>query len=230
MASADLKPTESQAQPETGGLEQEVQVVENPEGPSRKRIPDYQLEAVAIYVTEGASAQDISDATGISLNSVRYLIAGKNATFNRFLDAYRSKAMKCVMAHRFRLMDMLEAGYTAIQDALESNDLKLRSDTAWKLFDAVIPTSKDKEDPGIQIILNNPQVQTQLSDTINNVSGSLRSLKEMVAGKDPSRHVLLGDEALPVPEAQLKTKDTEALPAADEAEIHLDLVELYGED
>jgi hypothetical protein len=58
--------------------------------------------------------------------------------------------------------------------------------------------------------MNQPHIQTAVSNTMSAVAESLAGLQEAIAGQDPNAHILLGTDALPTPPSQLEVSGGEA--------------------
>lgn len=181
----------------------------------RERGKLHQLEAIAQMCTMGTPPGTMAAVTGLSEGYInRLLTDGRNETFNKLRESYLEKNLKTLVGARFRLADTIDQVHEALQDALNGKDMRLRTETAWKIWDQVVPkldNGKEHATPdSIQLIINQPHVQTQINETMANVADCLVGLREAVGSQIPDKHILLGAEALPIPESQLEVSKGEA--------------------
>jgi hypothetical protein len=189
-----------------------------------QRLSEHQLDAMAILCVEGVGGDEIARQVGVPREQVLAIIrGGRNQKFDKLLEGYKKKVLQSVMGHRFRLMDLLDDAYLAIDNAINNGDSKLRAETSWKLFEQVVPRPKDEQDHSLKIVINNPTVQAEMGKTINHIHESLDEMVDVLKHSDEDKHVLIGDEALPTPPVQLEISDAEALPSEEEADKNLDL-------
>lgn len=72
--------------------------------------------------------------------------------FIKYVEAFGDRFLQAQVQHTWNLMDMLEPAYQAVHAALTSQDKKLAADSAWKLFEQVIPQSRGLSlAPGTQV-------------------------------------------------------------------------------
>ena len=181
-----------------------------PEPPvSRERAKDYQLETIAQLSTLGTPVATMAQVTGLSERYVdRLLSGGRNEKFNKLRERYKETNLKNVIGSHFQLVDMIPQAIQAFSEALTGQDLRLRKETAQWIWDQVVPNlngknGSDKQD-ALSITINQPHVQTQIGETMANVAHMLSGLRDAISTQDPNAHVLIGEAALPVPEAQLE--------------------------
>lgn len=191
---------------------------EGPPGASlavpRQRLTDVALDAIAMLAAELVPAESISQGTGVELHKVRKLLRGHDERFNAILDGYRERRLRATGGHLFRLYQFHEAAYRAIEDGLASGDIKVRVDTAWKVFDRTVPAPKAK-DPAtpVDVTLNLPPAALeQLARASVEVQAFLSA--RTPGGPTPEerllKHVKVGEAALPRPPAQLQVELGEA--------------------
>lgn len=181
-----------------------------PEPPvSRERAKDYQLETIAQLSTLGTPVATMAQVTGLSERYVdRLLSDGRNEKFNKLRERYKETNLKNVIGSHFQLVDMIPQALQAFSDALGGQDVRLRKETAQWIWDQVVPNlngknGSDKQD-ALSITINQPHVQTQIGETMANVAYMLSGLRDAISSQDPNAHILIGTDALPVPEAQLE--------------------------
>lgn len=191
----------------------------------RERAKNYQLESLAQMAVLGIPPDTMAVTTGLSIEYVdRLLQERRNQTFNQFYDKYLAQRTKQATAGHFRLGDMLDKAFDGIEDAITANDVRVKAENSWKLVNRVIPDPNQKNDSGgTNITVNNPVIQTQVTQTMGAVAESLAGLKDIIAGQDPNAHILLGAEALPTPDSQLEVTEGEATldPTRDDPEQDL---------
>jgi hypothetical protein len=184
---------------------------------SRVRPKEYQLEAIAQMSTMGTPTGTMAAVTGLDEAYVNRLMSGKsnNQTFNKFREDYQRKNLRKTVGFQFELSDMLPEVLNAYRDGLQAHDPRLRFEVAKEIVNRVVPDLNGKNGKGhstdvFQFIVNQPQVQTQIGETMASVARSLDILRGEVQRQDPDAHVLLGAEALPIPESQLEVTGGEA--------------------
>lgn len=192
-----------------------------PEVVPRFRAKDHQLDFIAKLTAVGISPKAIEVQAGVPRGYVENLInnarTGKSKKFAEFLDTHREEVTKKVGDHAYKLGDLLGASYLALKNALEGTDLKLAADKGEKVIEmwqgAVgLNPSKSSESASVQI--NNPEqvnllisVQQEMNSHLKENVGSIKGMPSVL--DDP--HILIGEAALPTPEAQLEVKPGDAL-------------------
>lgn len=181
----------------------------------RERARDYQLEAIARLAVLGTPAATMSAVVGLSEPYINHLLSGKqNETFNKIHEGYKRQVLKNVVGAHFELAQMLPEALAAIRDALSAQDIRVRAENAKWVWQQIVPDFSGKKNghdvDTFQIILNQPEVRTQIGDTMESVASSLIRLRDAVATQASNHHVKLGLEALPVPPSQLQVEPGEA--------------------
>jgi hypothetical protein len=160
-----------------------------------------QLDTIAKCSISGLSTRDIAAYASCSDVTVRTLLkGGHNEKFDLLYAGWQKKALSTLVDHRFKLQEHLELAYGAIGDSLrQTNDARLRVETAWKLIDR-LTGHQDKAavnlNVGLQANVTAEQVHLAFGDIgsqLGDLLGSLRTQRGN--GRDP--HEKLGDEALP---------------------------------
>jgi hypothetical protein len=155
----------------------------------------------------GIAQETMATTTGLSVGYIKRLFEDKhNETFNRLRDDYIARRTKEVVGAHFELSAMLAESYGAIGEALRGGDKRVAAENAWRLIERVCPDPKQKDGGlnGLQIILNQPEIQTQVGETMTTVAECLLGLREAIAGQQADEHVLTGTDALPTPPSQLE--------------------------
>jgi AcrR family transcriptional regulator len=170
------------------------------ERPHRK-LQQAQYESLAIMHYNGLRVEQIAEALGVSEASVKYHLEGKSVGFNAVYDAYRDQIVRTQVQHNYRLTGLMEAGYEAVRDALMDKEgtvieRRLRKDTAFALFDRVIP-QEQKGLVNVEINQQNVTVQTEVRQTHGMLVEKFGELLQAALGQDPKRHVREGADALP---------------------------------
>lgn len=174
------------------------------------RISENRLDLVAKCALVGMSYSEIAEHTGLSKPTVAaWLRDGENPAFQAIYQDLREKDLQPWLDHRHRLRPMLDKSYRALEEALGSNNLQLKVDTAWRLirgftgFDA--PKAPVAAGPTLNLAQLNVSdgagesegAQRALAGVFQQLGDFLTSLRDHreSLGRDP--HERIGDEALP---------------------------------
>ena len=179
----------------------------------RERAKDYQLESLAQMAVLGIPPDTMAVTVGLQVEYVSRLLGERrNATFNKFYDKYLSQRTKQATEGHFRLGEMLDDAYAGIGEAITAKDIRVKAENSWRLVDRVNPDPNRKSEGAgsINVTMNQPHIQTQVTSTMTAVAESLVGLKEACAGQDPNAHILLGTDALPTPSSQHEVSGGEA--------------------
>jgi hypothetical protein len=153
-----------------------------------RRLATYQLDFVAMALTNAVPPDEIAAAVEVDPQYIRYLARRSNERFNKLWDGYRQQLLNETVAWRFKLAKLLPLGYDAIESALnQRKDLKLACEQAWLVMHAVIPQSRPATAAAPAVQLNfgaNAQVQALTADTMNGVFASINSLKAALLNGD----------------------------------------------
>jgi hypothetical protein len=151
--------------------------------------------------------------TGLETGYVTRLLGERrNKTFNKFHDQYLAQQTKQATEGHFRLSDMLDDAYTGIHDAITAGDVRVKAENSWRLVDRIHPDPNRKSEGSgtINVTMNQPHIQTAVSNTMSAVAESLAGLQEALADQDPNAHILVGTDALSVPPSQHEVSGGEA--------------------
>ena len=177
---------------------------------TRERAKDYQLEAIARLAVLGTPPATMAATVGLSEPYVNRLLSGKhNETFNKLHDDYKAQVLKNVVGAHFELAQKLPDALAAIGDSLLAQDIRVRAENAWRVWEKIVPDFSGRpknngETDSLQIILNQPQVRTQIGETMESVAQCLVGLREAISTQSPDQYVKLGTDALPTPPSQLE--------------------------
>jgi hypothetical protein len=180
---------------------------------TRERAKDYQLESLAQMAVLGIPADRMAVTSGLSVEYVeRLLTERRNKTFLRFHDKFMAERTSQATAGEFRLGSMLNKAYDGIEASLDASDIRVRSENSWRLVERMNPDPNRKGGSGgdINLTVNAPHIQTQVSNTMTAVAESLVGLRDALSNQDPNAHILLGADALPTPPSQLEVSEGEA--------------------
>jgi hypothetical protein len=180
---------------------------------TRERAKDYQLESLAQMAVLGIPPDTMGVTTGLSTEYVTRLVEERrNETFNRYHDKYLAQRTKNATEGHFRLGDILDKAYNGVEEAVEAKDIRVKAENSWKVIHHVTgdPNRKSEGQSGDNITINNPVVQTQVTNTMTAVAEALGGLQAAVAAQDPNAHILIGTDALPIPPSQLEVEQGEA--------------------
>jgi hypothetical protein len=161
----------------------------------------------------GTPAGTIAMVTGLSEGYIDRLLSGhsRNETFNKLREQYKEKNLRTLVGSRFELADLISKSLTVFNESLEAQDQRLRFESAKWIWDQVMPDLKSKNGDGHsdtwQITINQPHVQTAISDTMSSVAETLKGLHSTIASQDPDAHVKLGTDALNVSPTQLEVQE-----------------------
>ena len=203
----------------------------------RTQLKEYQLDVIARLSAMNANTpEQISITTGIPLAKITALYKGSNKTFNTLQSHYKELVMR---HHTGAMMDMVEKlpkCSQAIDGALESGDARLAKDTAFEIYDRVLPEmnprlnrGKPETEINLSFTHNNPQAAVILNETMDSVADMVRGLKDHLALEgEVISHELIGEQALPTPPGQLEVGGGEALPSVEDSDPgdHLDLIDI----
>ena len=171
-----------------------------------ERLKPYQLERVAMMVVSGFSPKVISKKTGIDEDHIGTLArGGTNNAFDRLRDSYDRMSTIGAERHKYRLLELGELTYGGVEECLNdgSKELKLKAAQAvWNElgFAKVNGQTNGELDP-LREALQNPQVQTQINETFQNINRLMQGISNWVEGggaDTAKRHEKIGTEALPV--------------------------------
>ncbi len=202
------------------------------------RLRDYQLDTIAqLSCFDANSPEQIASTTGVPAKTIINLLrGGQNRAFDELRSGYQQAVMRNFHGATMRMIDRMPMAEAAIETALQSNDVKVAADNAWKVFDRVLPQTQQKQggqsESSVSFIINNPQVHNELNATVTSVHGILDTLKDYLAGDGDraNSHTLLGSKALPIPVSQLEVGDGEALPDPKSTSAeNLNLIEMAEE-
>jgi len=210
-----------------------------PDLPSEKtspiRLRDYQLDTIAqLSCFDANSPEQISTTTGVPVKTVINLLkGGQNKSFDTIRAAYQQSVMKNFHGATMRMIDRMPKAEAAIERAIDSDDVKVAADNAWKVIDRVVPLASkrsDSQEGSVSFIINNPQVHNELNQTVSDVRGLMRGLKGYLSdGASTTNHTVIGSQALPISPAQLEVGDGESLPDQSETLDNLNLIPLEDE-
>jgi len=193
----------------------------------RERAKDYQLESLAKMAVLGIPPDRMAVTTGLSADYVnRLLQERRNKTFLRFHDKYMAERTQQATEGEFRLGAMLDKAYDGIEASLEASDIRVRSENSWRLVDRMNPDPNRKGGAGgdINLTVNAPHIQTQVTNTMTAVAQSLVGLRDALSNQDPNAHILLGSDALPIPPSQHEVSGGEAIIDAERNDPLRDLL------
>ncbi len=163
-------------------------------------VEPHRHQTLAMMICEGWSSEDIASAMCISEETVKqYGSAVAPESFKRVLKGYREKFERQSIERRFRLAEHSEQAYSNIKDALHSNDLKFKTETAWRILDEVAPKPVEETAPGVSVNVNltrNSQVNAQIVQLSQDLLGEFQTLKE-IPTDGYQRHLKTGGDALP---------------------------------
>jgi hypothetical protein len=167
----------------------------------RRKLTQANYESLAIMLYNLVPVERCAEMLGVEETSIRYYAEGKSAGFNAVRDAYRDRVVRAQVHHNSRLTEMMELGYAAVQDALAYqegtvSERRLRKDTAFQLFDRIIPTEQ-KGLVNVEITQQNLTVQTEVRQTHGVLSEKFGDLLRLALNQNPMQHVREGDAALP---------------------------------
>lgn len=192
----------------------EVVVAEPPQ--ARGRLDTHEFDFVAMALTNAVPLEDIAHAVQVDVEYIRKLSLRYNESFNRVWDGYRNKLNNSMVAWRFKLANMLDKSYQAIENALDGKDPKLAFEAAKWNIAAVIPEveqGRAAAGPGLQVNFNtDATVQAQVAGVIQNIGQSFLGLKEALSGVDLGRHVRQGEAAIVRVGTPVTATTTEAAP------------------
>lgn len=181
------------------------------------RLPKYVLEAIALMVVNGASYEDISASTGIPADRLRGLVAqGPETGFGRMVEAHRRKILRATAFHQMRLMDLLDHAYNAVSRALQDvDDPKLAKDTAFELFDRVVPQPQ-QADLEVNVGFQNVHLQSSVHQVFTKLGNNFESLLGALTTQDPDRHLKSDSVGYKLPDHatpdQVETLDVQPEP------------------
>lgn len=189
-------------------------------------LPDYRIEAITKLIALGTSSpEQIAETCSIDLKRLMALIKRKsNKKFTKRLEYWKGVMAK---HHTGAVMDIVEkipAASSAVDRALDSEDTRLASDTAWKVYEAVGITKKHSGNgdgtPAVQVnLFANPQAVSVLTESVSKVGSTLVELRSYMEGEGVIQsHELIGADALPVPPGQQEIREGDALPNEDDVE------------
>ena len=205
------------------------------EPPGRSsRLRSHQLETIAKLLCMNAnSPEQVAETVGISVERLKGFMDGRNKTFNTFYEKYRAIVDQHHTGAMMNMIEMMPKAHAAVDRGLDSVDTKLAVDTAFKLYERVIPTKSEKVgiDTGVavNVTFGNAQAAGILSDSVVNVGVTLVELRSHMEKEVTLSHELVGEAALPVPPGQLEVSDGEALPVPEDATDVLDLIPMPDE-
>lgn len=152
--------------------------------------PAHVLHAAALMVVEGARYEDIEQATGVKVRTLRsWVTEGRNEGFQRILTGYREATLKRASEHRWRLGKMVDASYLAIERALtQEEDYKVAKDTAWELMDRVFP-QRTGPDVNVNVGFQSVSFQQEINQTFNRVGEKFAHLLGALTAQDPKQYL-----------------------------------------
>ncbi len=201
---------------------------------TRERAKGYQLEAIARLAVLGTPPATMAATVGLSEPYITRLLSGKhNETFNRLHDDYKEMVLKNVVGAHFDLAQKLPEALIAIQDALTAQDARLKFEGAKWVWDKIVPDfsgrPKNAETDTLTVILNQPQVRTQIGETMESVAQTLLGLRAAIKDQQPDRHLKVGTDALHIPPSQSEVTKGEApldpQREGSESDLHLEVLE-----
>ena len=205
--------------------------VEPPERSSRLRSG--QLETIAKLLCMNAnSPEQVAETVGISVERLKGFMDGRNKTFNTFYEKYRAIVDQHHTGAMMNMIEMMPKAHAAVDRGLDSVDTKLAVDTAFKLYERVIPVKKEHTagpDVAVNVTFGNAQAAGILSESVVNVGVTLVELRSHMEKEVTLSHELVGEAALPVPPGQLEVSDGEALPLPEDATDALQLIPMPDE-
>lgn len=201
----------------------------------RERAKDYQLEAIARLAVLGTPPATMAATVGLSEPYITRLLSGKhNETFNRLHDDYKEMVLKNVVGAHFDLAQKLPEALIAIQDALTAQDARLKFEGAKWVWDKIVPDFSGRPKNGsdgdtLTVILNQPQVRTQIGETMESVAQTLLGLREAINTQQEDKHLKVGTDALHTPPSQSEVTGGEATlepkREGSESDLHLEVLE-----
>ena len=196
-------------------------------------LKPYQLDTIAkLACMDANSPEQIAQTTGIPVNRIMGLLSRKNKTFNKLYDHYHAIVMKNHTGATMRMVEMIPKAHIAVENALDSEDTKLAADTAFKLYERVLPSKNPAHADVVvnNVTFNNPQATTILAETVTGVGAMLGQLKaHMEKEINPLTHELHGLAALPRPPSQLEIGSGEAMPEIHDARDAVVMVKMPQE-
>ena len=199
-----------------------------------KPLRPYQLETIAkLACMDANSPEQIAQTVGLPVKRIMGLLSGKNKTFQRLYDHYHQIVMREHTGATMKMVELLPKAHIAVEKALDSEDTKLASDTAFKLYERVLPNPNAKtatQVGEINVTFNNPQATTILNETVVGVGSMLSDLKAHMAKEiNPITHELHGLAALSRPASQLEVGNGEAMPSIEDAQDAVVMVKMPQE-
>ena len=178
----------------------------------RERAKEYQLESLAQLSVLGVGSAAMAGITELSETYInRILRGGQSKKFDELREQYKRSHLKTISNAHFQLVDALPEAIEGIKEGLGSRDIRVKTETSWKLYNQVVPqmvNQKDKAD-SFNITLNEPHIQAQVGETMTTVAKALQILTSVIRGQDADQYVMAGTDALPIPPSQLEVEEGE---------------------
>ena len=170
---------------------------------------------LAMMVCEGWSRADIAEAMCLSEETVeKYTGSEAPRMFKDVLAGYRAKLERLSVERRFRMAELSEQCYSNVKEALLCNDIKLKTETSFRILDEVSPKPVVETAPGVSVNVNltrNSQVNAQIVALTGDLLDEFQSLKS-IPGEGYQRHLKLGSEALPSSYQEVQNEKGEPIP------------------
>ena len=206
----------------------------------RDRLTNAEMDNIARLGVECFPVGDISKITGVPIKKVTQLFEGGNETFDRLRSQWQTMALDVSTKHRRTMIGKMDDAHKAVGDALLSEDKKVAADQAWKLFDNLGLNPKTPRGDTWNIHLGDNNQQTNYgpreieaaNQNVIEIHAKTQELGHFASDiGDFSKHLLKGVDALPIPEAQMKVVEGEALPSKKSTkEFNFTLRELDPDD
>jgi len=157
-----------------------------------------------------------------------------NEKFNELHDDYKRLVLKNVVGAHFDLAQKLPEALIAISDSLGAQDARLRFEGAKWVWDKIVPDFSGRpknagDTDSLTVILNQPQVRTQIGETMESVAQTLLGLREAIKTQSPDRHLKVGTDALHTPPSQSEVTAGEATLVPERegttGDLHLEVLE-----
>jgi hypothetical protein len=163
-------------------------------------VEPHRQQTLAMMMCEGWSVADICSAMNLPEDTVKKY-GSKEAPegFTKILTAYRHQYERYSVERRFRLAEHAEQAYSNIKEAMLSNDVKLKTETAWRVLDEVSPKQVEETAPGVNVnvsLTKNHHVNTQIAQLGHDLLDEFTKLQKLPEDSY-QKHLKTGEDALP---------------------------------
>jgi len=167
---------------------------------TRAKMTTHQKHAMAQAMVNGLPVGEIAQMVRHTPAYVKQLIQ-EDEELHELVGHWSNVAMRATVAHRFEMLDRLDAAYRALDDALLDNDIKVRLQAAKEIFGHA---DKGAYRAGPQVEINMP-LDPSASREIREVTSGITELLTKIADGElvapPLSKHMRGDGDLPGPEA-----------------------------